>query len=145
MNENKMSEIIEASVNSLKSMVSGDTVIGEAITSDNGTTVIPVSKMTIGCLSGGIDYAGKNQAAENKNNFGGGGGTGLSVVPVCFVVIHTNGNVEILNIKDAKSGPDPVGDVVGLIERSPELITKFREAFGKKPAAEEDATDSDTL
>ncbi|MBE6562123.1 MAG: sporulation protein YtfJ [Ruminococcaceae bacterium] len=138
MNENRMSEIIEASVNSLKSMVSGDTVIGEPINTDNGTTVIPVSKMSIGCLTGGIDYAGKNQPKEKKNNFGGGGGTGLSVVPVCFVVIHTDGRVEILNVKSTKTGPDPVGDVVGLIERSPELIAKFRDAFGKKDEAPEE-------
>ena len=135
MNENRMSEIIEASVNSLKSMVSGDTVIGEPIVSDNGTTVIPVSKMSIGCLTGGIDYAGKNQPKEKKNNFGGGGGTGLSVVPVCFIVIHTDGRVEILNVKSTKTGPDPVGDVVGLIEKSPELIAKFRDVFGKKEEA----------
>jgi sporulation protein YtfJ len=140
MNENRMSEIIEASVNSMKTMVSGDTVIGEPIVSDNGTTVIPVSKMSIGCLTGGIDYAGKNQPKENKNNFGGGGGTGLSVVPVCFIVIHTDGRVEILNVGSTKTGPDPVGDVVGLIEKSPELIAKFRDAFGKKEEEpEEDA------
>ncbi len=140
MNENRMSEIIEASVNSLKSVVSADTVIGEPITTDNGTTVIPVSKMSIGCVTGGIDYAGKNQAADKKNNFGGGGGTGLSVVPVCFIVIHADGRVENLSIRDSKSGPDPVGDVVGLIERSPELISKLRDAFGKKT---EDASDFD--
>lgn len=138
MNENRMSEIIEASVNSLKSIVSGDTIIGDPIKTDNGTTVIPVSKMTIGCVTGGLDYAGKNQPKEKKNNFGGGGGTGLSVTPVCFIIIHNDGKVEILNITDSvRTGPDPVGDVVGLIEKSPELVAKFRDAFSKKNTADD--------
>lgn len=143
MNENRMSEIIESSVNSLKSMVGADTIIGEPIRSDNGTTVIPVSKMSIGCITGGLDYAGKNQPKDNKNNFGGGGGTGLSMTPVCFIVIHADGKVEILNITDAaRTGPNPVGDVVGLIERSPEIVSKFKEVFSKK---EEIDFDEDTI
>ncbi len=143
MNENRMSEIIESSVNSLKSMVGADTIIGDPIRSDNGTTVIPVSKMSIGCITGGLDYAGKNQPKDNKNNFGGGGGTGLSMTPVCFIVIHTDGKVEILNITDAaRIGANPVGDVVGLIERSPEIVAKFKEVFSKK---EEIDFDEDTI
>ncbi len=131
MSENKMSEIIEASVNSLKSIAGADTIIGEPIKTESGTTVIPVSKISLGFVSGGVDYGAKSE--EKKNNFGGGGGTGVTMTPVCFLVIRSSGEVEILNVKASeKPFPDPVGDVIGLIERSPELIEKFKSVFGKE-------------
>ena len=136
--KSKMSEIIEASVNSLKSIAGGDTIIGEAIKTESGTTVIPVSKISLGFVSGGVDYAGKNP--EKKNNFGGGGGTGVTMTPVCFLVVKDDGEVEILNVKESeKKTPDPVGDVIGLIEKSPEIIEKLKDVFGKKKDDEEEA------
>lgn len=134
---NKMSEIIEASVNSLKSIAGADTIIGEPIKTENGTTVVPVSKISLGFVSGGIDYTPKN--SEKKNNFGGGGGTGVTMTPVCFLVIKADGDVQVLNISDpGKQFPDPVGDVIGLVERSPEIIDKFKTIFGKKKDEDED-------
>ena len=101
MNDNKMSEIIEASVNSLKSMAGADTIIGDAIKADDGTTIIPVSKLSIGFVSGGVDYTGKNP--DKKNIF--------TTVAMRMLL---------------------VGDVVNLIEKSPELISKLKDAFGSK-------------
>lgn len=129
--DNKMSEMIEASVNSLKSMAGTDTIIGEAIKADDGTTIIPVSKLSVGFVTGGVDYNGKN--SDKKNNFGGGGGSGLTLTPVCFIVIHKDGAVEMLNVNEQmRNYPDPVGDVVSLIQKSPELVAKFKDIFGKK-------------
>lgn len=129
MNENRMSEIIESSINSLKSIAGADTIIGEAIKTDDGVTIIPVSKLSIGFVSGGIDGTEKN----DKGKFGGAGGTGLTLTPVCFIVIHADGKVEMLNINEkAKNFPDPVGDIVNLVEKSPEIISKLKEVFGKK-------------
>ena len=126
MNENRMKEIIEASVGSLKSIAGADTIIGAPITSPTGTTIIPVSKMSVGYVTGGLDYASKVEKADK--NFGGGGGTGISMTPICFLVIDKEGKVEILNVSGEKT-PDPIGDVVGLVERSPELIGKIKTAF----------------
>ncbi|MBR6916774.1 MAG: sporulation protein YtfJ, partial [Clostridia bacterium] len=109
MNENKMSEIIEASVNSLKSIAGADTIIGAPIATASGTTIIPVSKLSLGYVTGGIDYASKVEKADK--NFGGGGGSGISMTPVCFIVIDKDGAVELLNVGEEK-GADPVGDVV---------------------------------
>lgn len=131
MSENKMSEIIRASVEGLKSSFDANTIIGEAITTANGTVVIPVSKLSVGFASGGIDYMGKKAVATGSNNFGGGGGSGLSVVPVAFLIISPTGNVELLNINDTKEPADPVSQIINAIERSPELIEKFKEVFSK--------------
>lgn len=126
-----MSEIIRASVEGLKSSFDANTIIGEAITTANGTVVIPVSKLSVGFASGGIDYMGKKAAVTSSNNFGGGGGSGLSVVPVAFLIISPTGSVELLNINDTKEPADPVSQIINAIERSPELIEKFKEVFSK--------------
>ncbi len=131
MSDNKMSEIIRASVEGLKSSFDANTIIGEAITTANGTVVIPVSKLTVGFASGGIDYLGKKAAPAGANNFGGGGGSGLTVTPVAFLVVSPAGNVELLNVNDAKEPADPVSQIINAIERSPELIEKFKEVFSK--------------
>lgn len=129
MNENRMKEIIEASVNSLKSIAGADTIIGAPISTNSGTTVIPVSKLSLGYVTGGIDYTSKVEKADK--NFGGGGGTGISMTPICFLVVDKDGRVEILNVGEEKTA-DPIGDVVGLVERSPELIDKIKNVFKKK-------------
>ena len=82
MSENRMSDIIRASMDSIKSFTDMETAIGNAITTPSGVTVIPVSKVTMGIATGGIDYGDKKQAGGQ--NFGGGGGTGLSITPTAF-------------------------------------------------------------
>ena len=82
MSENKMTEIIRASVDSIKSSFDANTVAGTPITTENGTVIIPVSKLSVGFASGGVDYVGKNPTKNGESNFGGGGGTGVTVTPV---------------------------------------------------------------
>ena len=72
--KNKISELIESSLDSIRELVDANTIIGEPILTAVGTTIIPISKVSVGFAGGGNDYAGKNSAAVGKNNFGGGGG-----------------------------------------------------------------------
>ena len=132
MSENKMTEIIRASIDSIKSSFDANTVTGTPITTANGTVIIPVSKLSVGFATGGVDYLGKNAQTNAKNNFGGGGGTGVSVTPVAFFVIAPNGNVEMLNIANPVREQDTVSQIINAIERSPELIEKLKAVFSKK-------------
>ena len=70
MSENKMSDIIRASIEGIKSFTDSETVIGNAITTPNGVTVIPVSKVAMGIATGGLDYG--NTRGSTEQNFGGG-------------------------------------------------------------------------
>ena len=150
MADNKISGIIETSLEQIRNVVDANTIIGNPINTPSGTTVIPVSKVMVGFASGGVDYIGKNakkaaEATERSGslttNFGGGGGTGVTVQPVGFLVVSPEGNVQMLNVgQGAGTAPDRVDQVAGFIERSPELIAKFKEIFAKNKA--EDKTDN---
>ncbi|MBQ4067038.1 MAG: sporulation protein YtfJ [Clostridia bacterium] len=133
MSENKMTDIIRASIDSIKSSFDANTVTGDPITTANGTVIIPVSKLSVGFATGGIDYLGKNATASSKNNFGGGGGTGVSVTPVAFIVVTPNGSVEMLSVENPVPAPqDTVSQIINAIERSPDLIERFKAVFSKK-------------
>ena len=124
MSENKMSDIIKASMEGIKSFTDMDTVIGNAITTPCGVTVIPVSKVSMGIATGGIDYGTKHQATDSS--FGGGGGTGLSITPVAFLTIGADGEVNLLHIS---SKSDDVSTVASLIEHSPDIIERIKSAL----------------
>lgn len=119
-----MSDIIKASMDGIKSFTDMDTVIGNAITTPSGVTVIPVSKVSMGIATGGVDYGTKHQSSEQ--GFGGGGGTGLSITPIAFLTIGSDATVNLIHI-NAKS--TDVDTVASLIERSPEIIERIRSAL----------------
>ncbi|MBQ8413710.1 MAG: sporulation protein YtfJ [Clostridia bacterium] len=124
MSENKMSDIIKASIEGIKSFTDMETVIGSAITTPSGVTVIPVSKVSMGIATGGIDY-GKGRH-ETDQNFGGGGGTGLSITPVAFLTVGRDAEVNLIQVN---GGNQDVDKILNLIERAPEIIEKIKGAL----------------
>lgn len=133
MEQSKQSELIRTALENVKSMVDANTVTGTPITTESGTVIIPVSKVFVGIASGGIDYFGKKSTTEK--NFGGGGGTGVTVSPLGFLVISPKGKVELLNIE--APSVDPVTRVVDFVENTPELIEKIKKLFPKREKDDE--------
>lgn len=130
--ENKLQEIIASSLENIRTMIDANTVIGDPINTPSGTVIIPVSKISMGFASGGMDFNGKNEEAlrAKLQNFGGGGGTGLSIAPVGFLVVSAEGKVEMINVgMDAQSGA--IEQIADVIERSPEIISKIKAVFTK--------------
>ena len=133
-NTNKLGDFAKTTLDSVRTMLDANTVVGDPIETSNGVTIIPISKITVGYASGGLDYSKKN-AEQKPNNFGGGGGTGVSVTPVALLVIAADGNVNVLNVNSSNTQAnttDAVSQVVGFLERSPELIEKLKGTFSKK-------------
>ncbi len=134
-NTNKLGEMTKSSLESIRSLLDANTIVGDPIETASGTCIIPISKISVGYASGGVDYAQK-EATSKPNNFGGGGGTGLTVTPVAFLVVDANGGVNILNVNSpvaSGSAPaDTVSQVVGFLERSPDLIERVKAIFTKK-------------
>lgn len=142
MNEqNKISNIIKTSLESIRTVVDANTIIGDPIVTPAGITVLPVSKVSVGFASGGFDYLGKNAATtskDNGNNFGGGGGSGLTVEPVAFLVISADGNVNLLPVSVPASSKS---DIATIIDGAPSLIDKIKSLFPKKSKEDEEASD----
>ena len=132
MEQTKQSEIIKSTLENIKGMVDANTVIGTPIETHGSTLIIPVSKVFIGLATGGVDYFGK-KSSEYKN-FGGGGGTGVTVSPVGFLVVDKSGKVELLSLNPEPK--DAISQLVDFAESSPELITKFKKIFDKKEQKE---------
>jgi len=136
MSDSKFNEAFRNAMEGIRSMADANTVIGEPVTTANGTTIIPVSKLSMGYASGGLDYNSKNKETPAPQNFGGLGGSGLTVTPVGFLIVSSNGTVEMLNVNQPAAA-DPVSNIIGLIERSPDLIERLRVAIGKDKKTEE--------
>ena len=124
MYDNKMGDIIKASMEGVRSFTDMDTVIGYAINTPSGVTVIPISKVTMGIATGGVDYS--NKRVSTGQNFGGGGGTGVSITPIAFLTVGRDAEVSIIHVQNADSDIDKIAS---LIEHSPELIQKIKSAL----------------
>lgn len=136
MEDNRINQIISTSLEKIKELSETGTVIGEQIKTDNGTVIIPISKVSLGFVSGGIDFAcSKKKDTDGKTNdsFGGGGGTGMSVTPVGFLIVKPDGDVSMLNVTapEVVYNNSTVAAVGNIIEKSPDVIRKFKEIFAK--------------
>ncbi len=119
-----MSEIIKTSLDGVKSFTDAENAIGEPILTASGVTVIPVSKVSFGFASGGLDFGQKKLISSQ--NFGGGGGTGLSITPIAFLTIDKNSRVELIHIANEKS---TLEKAISAFESSPEIIKKIKDTF----------------
>lgn len=153
---NKISDMIHESLKGIKDLVDVNTVIGDPITTPDGTTIIPVSKVSMGFASGGLDYFAKKNgdaqpekqtSAQSQNpskGFGGGGGTGMSVSPLGFLVIKPDGDVELLNISaPTVSAPDTVETISSLVDRAPDIIERLKAVFKGKKSGDKAPDDGD--
>ena len=143
-NENKLEEIIRTSLESIRSMIDANTVIGTPIATDNGVTVIPISKVSVGYASGGVDFNGKNKPSADPQNFGAGGGTGVSINPIGFLVVKKDGEIEMINVGQAPASDDPIEQIVDIIERCPDIVRRIKAVF-KKDKTEDSNDTLDTV
>ena len=125
MDKHPISDLMETTMQKIREMVDVNTIIGQPISTPDGITLLPVSKVSFGFASGGSDFQTKNTTAETKNPFGGGSGAGVKIVPVAFLVVK-EGQVKILNV-----APPVDSTVDRVIEMAPELIEKVADIFKK--------------
>lgn len=115
--------VMGVSMEKIREMVDVETIIGDPITAE-GVTIIPVSKVSFGFASGGSDLP--TQAAEK---FAGGSGAGVTVKPVAFIVIKSDGSVSLMEL-GAKGSP-----LDGVMEALPGVVEKIKGFMAEKKAA----------
>ena len=125
MAEHPIQGLMNVTMDKIRQMADSNTIIGKPIKTDDGTTILPVSRISFGFASAGTDFDGKN--AANKDLFGGGSGAGVNIQPVAFLVIK-DGCVRTIQLSDGANAAEQV--LVGSI-----LAVKVR-ACGCKAKAD---------
>lgn len=129
MAEHPINGLMGVTMDKIRELVNSDTIIGEPVSLPDGTTILPVSKVTFGVATGGSDFAAK----QSKELFGGGSGAGVTVAPVAFLVVK-DGNVRTIQLAD------PNNSLERAITMLPELVDKLAALLKKeKPEAESPA------
>ena len=128
--KNSVSELMRSTMEKIHEMVDTNAIVGQPITTPDGVTLIPISKVSFGFGSGGGDY-GKAQ----PHQFGGGGGAGVKIDPVAFLVIK-DGVTRVLPV-----AVPPVSTVDRIVEMVPDLMDKAERFLDKKQAEKESRQD----
>ena len=132
MKEQSASGILATAIEKIKDMVDCQTIVGDAIDAGDGIKVIPISKVTYGFASGGSDFPTKS----SKELFGGGGGAGVTISPVAFLVVN-NGDVTIKYI--AEGAENSAERIIGMV---PDVVNKVSDVVTKFKGGNSDATDA---
>ena len=130
MAEHPIQGLMNVTMDKIRQMADSNTIIGKPIKTDDGTTILPVSRISFGFASAGTDFDGKN--AANKDLFGGGSGAGVNIQPVAFLVIK-DGCVRTIQLTDGSNSVDrALAMLPELVEKVSALVIKK----GEKPADE---------
>ena len=114
-----ISELMSTTMQKIREMVDVNTIVGTPIHTDDGVTLIPVSRLSFGFASGGSDFAAKNQKPDADNSFGGGSGAGVNIAPVAFLIVKGD-SVKLLPVAP------PAGSAVDrAVELVPEMFDKI--------------------
>ena len=138
MAEHPIQGLMNVTMDKIRQMADSNTIIGKPIKTDDGTTILPVSRISFGFASAGTDFDGKN--AANKDLFGGGSGAGVNIQPVAFLVVK-DGCVRTIQLSDGSNTidraltmlPELVDKVIALLKKE----EKKGAAAPAAPAAEE--------
>ena len=126
MKDQSAAGILSTTIEKVRQLVDVSTIVGEPIVLSDDITVIPVSKVTYGFASGGSDFPSKN----NTQLFGGGGGAGITINPVAFLVLK-NGEVTLKHITANDNAAERIVNMV------PDVIDKFTEVVSKAKSGKE--------
>ena len=120
MKEQSASGILGTTIEKIRDLVDVSTIIGDPMYLEGGMTIIPVSKVTYGFASGGSDFPSKT----NAQLFGGGGGAGVTITPVAFLVV-SDGEVTLKHITAYDNAAERVVNLV------PEMFDKVTSVVNK--------------
>ena len=128
MKEQSASGILGTSIEKIKDLVDVSTIIGDPMDLGDGIKIIHVSKVSYGFASGGSDFPSKS----NAELFGGGGGAGITITPIAFIVVN-NGEVSIKHISTEEGSIErTIGMIPDVVNSVTDVVNKFVDGKGKK-------------
>ena len=131
MAEHPIQGLMNVTMDKIRQMADSNTIIGKPIKTDDGTTILPVSRISFGFASAGTDFDGKNTA--NKDLFGGG--AGVNIQPVAFLVVK-DGCVRTIQLSDGSNTVDRALTMLPeLVDKVSALLKKEEKKDAAAPAA----------
>ena len=117
----QLNDLMRSAMEKVREMADTNAIVGQPITTPDGVTLIPISKVSMGFGCGGGDY-GK----AHPRGFGGGSGAGVNIAPVAFLVIK-DGITRVLPV-----AVPPVSTVDRVVEMVPDVLDRVEKFFDKK-------------
>lgn len=153
MSQHPIKELVQTAMESIKEMIDVNTIVGDPLETNDGTIIMPVSKVTFGFVSGGAEYSSQfnhrqnnqqndeeyEQSSSDKYPFGGGSGAGVSVEPVAFMVVG-EGNVKLVPVNHKNSLErvlDIMPDVIDKVNQVMEDTTAKKSKNKNRPLKQE--------
>ena len=126
MEKHPIENIMSTTMENIRDMVDVDTVIGEAIVTADGSTIIPVSKVSFGFVAGGGEYRSecKNTESADRMPFAGGTGAGVTIQPMGFLVSNHD-SVRLLPAQ-------PYAPADRIIELAPQIMCEIKKLLKEK-------------
>ncbi len=116
-----LNDLMRSAMEKVREMADTNAIVGQPITTPDGVTLIPISRVSLGFGCGGGDY-GKTQ----PEGFGGGSGAGVNIAPVAFLVIK-DGVTRVLPV-----AVPPVSTVDRVVEMVPDVLDRVEKFFDRK-------------
>ena len=127
----KLPNMLESTIQKIKEMVDVNSVIGTPITTPDGVTIIPVSKVSVVFGGGGSDFTTKSSRPGEDNPFGGGAGGGVKVTPICFLIVK-DGAVRMMPVSEPAS--TTADRIVEMVPDTLDKISAFIDSRTEKKA-----------
>ncbi|MBE7013314.1 MAG: sporulation protein YtfJ [Ruminococcaceae bacterium] len=135
--------LISVAMENIKGMVDVNTIVGDAVTTPDGATIVPISRVSFGFGAGGSEFSANPLDKKNDGRmFGGGSGGGASIKPVAFLIVNKD-VIRILPVSNTMSTVDRVVDMI------PEALNKFNSLLsgfkGKKSEKTQTTTETTVI
>ena len=139
--DNSVGGILGSAMDSIMKTMGDNCTIGNPIEMQNGTVIIPVSKISVGFGGGGSDFGAKG---KDSKYFGGGGGTGITATPVGFLVVTNDGKVTFTST-NAPAGDGNAMSIDNIINSVTEVVEKIKNKIPKKNAEKKPETSEEPV
>ena len=127
-NNHPIENLMKTTMENIRNMIDVSTVVGDAMETADGKSIIPISKVSFGFATGGADINNKNISKGNYP-FGGGSGAGVTVKPVAFLVVNGN-SIKLIPV-------DQVNSSDKIVEAIPQVLEMIK-SLGKKNKEEKE-------
>lgn len=125
MSDHPIQGLMTTAMESLKEMIDVNTIIGDPVETPDGSVILTVSKVGFGFAAGGSEFKLQQTESQNSYPFGGGSGGGVSITPIAFLIVNSQG-VKMLHLDESTHLYEKI------LELAPQAVEKVQQMFSQK-------------